>query len=182
MARLFTSDEIVSAIHELVDELAKREIETDIYVVGGAAFLLRKISRRSTVDIDAKITSAESVLNAAQDLAFRKGWPLQWFNNAARVFVPFDTNYENWEPYLRSHNVNVYLAPFEDLLIMKLNAARPNRDDEDLRFLIRQFKLDSLDEVSAIYEARCPGEVLSLKAQKLVTQILGEVASTSNGE
>jgi len=181
MARLFTGEELSAALGKLVAQLVEKEIETDIYVVGGAAFLLRQIARRSTVDVDAKLTSSELVLEVAKDLGIQNGWAPNWFNNAARIFVPFDTDYSAWELYATSGQVNVYLAPFEDLLIMKLNAARPNRDDEDLRFLIEHFEFQTVDEISYVYETRCPGDTLSTKAIQLVTQLLNENRSINIG-
>jgi hypothetical protein len=175
MAELFNSAEIDAAIRELVSELAKRDIETDIYVVGGAAFLLRQIARRSTVDIDAKITAPEKVFEVSKQVAQNHGWNEGWFNNAARVFVPFDTDYAKWELYLETAQVRVHLAPFEDLLIMKLNAARERRDDEDLFFLIQHFGFTNLDEIAYFYESRCPGEALPGKAIKLVTKLLENI-------
>jgi hypothetical protein len=175
MIRLFNSEELADALEKLVKELVLREIETDIYVLGGAAFLLRKIARRSTVDIDAKVTAADAVLEVAEGLALKNGWPSDWFNNAARVFVPFDTDYSQWDLYLQAGNVRVHLAPFEDLLIMKLNAARQNRDDQDIAYLIRELGLNSIDEIAEVYETRCPGEVLPQKAIRLLSVLLNEV-------
>jgi len=172
MSRLFSREELRLALAALVDLLVEAKVSSEIYVVGGAAFLLRGIDRRMTVDIDAKVTNATAVLAIAERLAMQNNWPSDWFNNSARIFVPFDTKYDLWQLYLEKEGVRVYLAPLDDLLIMKLNAARENRDDEDLAFLFERLGLRTLAEIEILYESRSPGEVLPEKAIRLVRNIL----------
>lgn len=172
MKRTFSAEELKSGLNELVERLSQHDIESSIYIVGGAAFLFRGVSRRLTVDIDAKVTNAGLVLKLADEIAEQNGWPTEWFNNAARIFVPFETDYEKWELYLSKGQVRVYLAPLEDLLVMKLNAARPTRDDEDILYLLGQLNLKTPDQIIDFYEARVKGETLPQKALKLLSQIL----------
>lgn len=171
-AKFFNGPELESAFKLLVTELEARGIETDIYVVGGAAFLFRAVKRRATVDIDAKISNYAAVTEVAKDLALTHAWPKDWINNSASIFIPLDTDYNKWEPYYASHIVRVWIAPLEDLLIMKLIAARPNRDIEDIAWLLESLKLDSVEQVFEIFERRVKGSTLSAKAVEIVELVL----------
>ena len=60
------------------------------------------------------------------------------------------------------------------MLAMKLRAARPGRDTDDIRHLLPLCKIESIDAAEELYESFYPGDVLSDRAVAQVPNILSE--------
>ncbi|WP_251444095.1 hypothetical protein [Microbacterium sp. USTB-Y] len=86
---LLSRADIIDALTELVSELRADGRRSHIQIVGGAAIALTlNADRRATRDVDAPATPAEAVIAASARVAQARGWPDDWFNNAAEQFVP----------------------------------------------------------------------------------------------
>ena len=73
----------------LSTELREQGHRAHIYIVEGAAMALCFDSRRSTRDVDARISSGHGpVTQAARRIARREGLPESWLNEQATVYMP----------------------------------------------------------------------------------------------
>ncbi len=79
--------EIIAALTALAEELDRRDVTAEMYVVGGAAIALAFDERRSTRDIDAVFEPKNVVYEAAAVVAEDQGLPGGWLNDAVKGFL-----------------------------------------------------------------------------------------------
>ena len=80
---LFTRDDLVGALRDLIEELHGAGDTVGLRLVGGGALALRYFDRRTTNDLDAlhvRPGSDEAVVKAARLVAERRGWDPTWIN------------------------------------------------------------------------------------------------------
>ncbi len=155
--RHFTQDRILEALQALGDELTRRGVRGQIFVVGGAAMALAYSTRRVTKDIDAVFEPKSAIYDAAATVADELGLPEDWLNDVAKGYMP--GNDENRRP-VAIHGIEVTTASARYLLAMKLMAMRFGEDDEDIETLLRECDLHStaqaIDLLKHIYPHRDP--------------------------
>lgn len=78
----FSRAQIVHALQALGEELTRRGIRGQVFVVGGAAMALCYSTRRVTRDIDAVFEPKASMYEAANKIATELGLPDDWLNDA----------------------------------------------------------------------------------------------------
>lgn len=164
-------NDIIQGLTELVAELKHNNISTDLYLVGGAALVLKYFDRRLTSDVDLRSANFAEVQSAVETIALRHGWDSDWVNNAASIFVPTLGTDVVWEKIFDDGNVTVSVASPEALLAMKLAASRTGRDDDDIAQLLSITGLTNLVEIEELFEEYFPGDVLPMKAYKLLEKI-----------
>lgn len=142
--RQFTQAKILEALQALGDELTRRAVRGQIFVVGGAAMALAYSTRRVTKDIDAVFEPKSIIYDAAATVAENLGLPGDWLNDAAKAYMP--GNDENPRPVADIHGIEVTTASPRYLLAMKLMAMRFGEDDEDIEILLRECGLRSAQE------------------------------------
>jgi hypothetical protein len=100
-----------------------------LVIVGGAAMVLGYDARQSTQDIDALFLpppEARVVPAWATMIARENGWPDDWLNDAAKVYL---TGFSNGPVWFEAPGIEVRQPAIEQLLAMKLSAWR---DDVDI--------------------------------------------------
>lgn len=160
--------EIIEALTALADELSRRGVSAEMYVVGGAAIALAFDERRSTRDIDAVFEPKQVVYEAAESLAGRLGLPPGWLNDAVKGFLAGDDPAA--APVLDLPGLRCLTASPQTLLALKVLAHRVGEDEADLRLLADELGLASADEILAIVE-RTYGDRLDPAARFFVEQI-----------
>ncbi|WP_336647738.1 hypothetical protein [Microbacterium sp. MMO-10] len=173
---LLSRADIIDALTELVSELRADGRRSHIQIVGGAAIALTlNADRRATRDVDAPATPAEAVIAASARVAQARGWPDDWFNNAAEQFVPagFGRAAE-WRTVHDDGVVRIDVASPEMLLAMKLHAAqrRHLREADDLSVLLRRLEVRSVTEAEETYGEFYPGDEFSPRLFALVGALL----------
>jgi len=131
-----------------------------IRIVGGAALRLAHFDRDTTADIDAQIEPMDRLEPIIESIARNRGWRNDWLNDRAVMFIPTWGQAVEWEPILDDANVSIAIAPLDALLAMKLNAARPGRDTDDIAKLLALNEIDSVTSAEALFESFYPGDVL----------------------
>jgi hypothetical protein len=116
-------DEMESALAELADQLNARNVKAKIYLVGGAVMVLAFDARFTTGDIDGSIHPTDDVLAVAAEIGARRGLDAEWLNNSAQQFIPIFKE-PNWQPILKSGNVEIVAADERSMLAMKMRAGR----------------------------------------------------------
>lgn len=166
-------DDIVAGLRDVVLALDATGEEARIRIVGGAAISLAyNAARGSTVDIDALLTPREAVLDVARGVGAGHGWPADWFNDAARIFVPegFGRRGAEWTTIAAVGRVEISVASAETLLAMKLKATirRGLRELDDLRILLGLTGVVSVDAAEDILDAFYPADGLTDRAREIV--------------
>lgn len=165
-------DDMITGLRELVAELHTRGATASIRIIGGAAMLLRyDADRRVTPDIDASIHSNTDVDEIAHTIAECRGWPADWLNSKASTFIPIAAE-PLWETLHDDETVSVWVATPASLLAMKLRAARPARDTDDIATLMAILSISTVDEAEAVFEHYFPGELPPDRAYRLLEAIL----------
>ena len=158
--------EVVRAAHE------KGITGVSIRIVGGAALRLAHFDRDTTADIDAQIEPMDRLMPIIEAIARDRGWSSDRLNNKAVMFIPTWGQAVDWEPILEDANVSIAVAPLDALLAMKLNAARPGRDTDDIAKLLALNNIDSVVAAESVFEYFYPGDALPERAIKLLERIL----------
>jgi len=160
--------EIIGALTALAEELDRRGISGEMYIVGGAAIALAFDERRATRDIDAIFEPKSSIYEAAETVAARLDLPGGWLNDAVKGFLA--SHDPNAAPVLDLPGLRCLAASPETLLALKVLAHRVGEDEDDLRLLARALGIDSAGDVLAIAE-RTYGDRLDAAARFFVEQV-----------
>lgn len=165
-------EDLIDGLRELVREAHAQGLTgVAIRIVGGAALRLAHFDRDTTVDIDAQILPLDQVQPIIGQIAGRRGWPTEWLNNNAVMFLPSWGRGVDWETVFDDGDVSISIAPIDALLAMKLNASRPGRDTPDIANLLVLNEIDSVDGAETLFESFYPGEALPEKALRLLANI-----------
>lgn len=147
-AEFFDADHIRTLLGDLGRRLAEDGLHGDLYIVGGAAIALTWDARRTTRDIDAVFRPHAQIADLADAMAEEQGLPRGWLSSAVAAFLPDedDADTVRWE----IPGLTIMTASPEHLLAMKLAAARPGRDLDDLALLFRTLGIETPEEALAI--------------------------------
>jgi hypothetical protein len=143
-----------------------------IRIVGGAALRLAYFDRDTTADIEAQIEPMDRLEPIIKSIARDRGWRNDWLNNKAVMFIPTWGRAVEWEPILDDANVSIAIAPLDALLAMKLNAARPGRDTDDIAKLLALNDIDSVVAAENAFESFYPADALPERTVKLLEHII----------
>ena len=164
-----TRDRAIAALTRLGGQLAAKGLVGDVYLVGGAAMVLAYDADRMTRDIDAVFAPTDEIYKAAQIVGDDLRLPHGWLNDAAKGFVPGADPGAN--RVLDVPGLRVTAASPEFLLGMKLLAARPEQDREDIAHLAGLLGLKTADEVLALVERLYPPSLLLPRTRCLVEEM-----------
>jgi hypothetical protein len=165
-------DDLIEGLRELVQQTHEQGISgVSIRIVGGAALRLAYFERATTADIDAQIEPITQIKPIIEQIALDRGWPTDWLNNHAVGFIPAWGQIVDWEPIFDDDNVSICVAPIDALLAMKLNAARPGRDTDDIAKLLRLNNIATVEAAEQLFEAFYPADGLPDKAIELLRRI-----------
>jgi hypothetical protein len=166
---LFDRESAVMALTALGERLAARGLTGDIYLVGGAAMVLAYDAERFTRDIDAVFAPTDAIYQVASEMVEELGLPRSWLNDAAKSYVPGAD--PKAIPVLEVPGLRVSAASAEHLLGMKLLAARPEQDREDIARLASILGLSTVDEVLAVIGRLYPPDLLLPRTRFLVEEM-----------
>ena len=171
-------DEIESALAELADRLNARNVKAKIYLVGGAVMVLAFDARFTTGDIDASLVPTDEVLAVAAQIGERRGVGAEWLNNSAPQFIPVFKE-PNWQPILKSGNVEIVAADERSMLAMKMRAGRGSRDRLDISFLVKRCGITSAAEALELYEEFFPKDPLPDRTHPLLDEAIAALGPRS---
>lgn len=177
--RTFTAAKILGALQALGEELTRRGVRGQIFIVGGAAMALAYSTRRVTKDIDAVFEPKSAIYDAAASVAENLGLPEDWLNDAAKGYMP--GNDEDPRPVADVHGIEVTTASPRYLLAMKLMAMRFGEDDEDIEILLRECDLRSAQEAVDLLKRMYPLQDPPVKTRFYLEELFGTRASRQDG-
>src|SRR5947209_13306763 len=163
----------IRALFESLDEeLARRDVRGEVYVVGGAVMTLVLDARDSTRDVDALFRPAKELREAAARVALEHGVEPNWLNDAVKGFL---SDKDAFEPYLDLPHLKVMTAIPEYLLAMKCLSMRIGpefHDEDDVRFLLRALNVESYEQALEIIARYYPLERFPPKTRFALEEIL----------
>lgn len=161
----FDRDDIVSALEELVELLGTGGVSTTIRVVGGAALVVAYGRQATTTDIDALYGASEDVAATVATIAARRGWPDTWLNDRVKMYASHYDHTAEWVPFATRGNVDVWVAPADLLLAMKLLAGRGRRDGTDIDLLCDACGVTSITDAQTIFDRYYPQDEMAPRAR-----------------
>lgn len=162
--------QILHAFTALNDELVRAGIKGEVGIVGGAAMLLGFNAREATRDVDAVFEPASALRAAALRVADAQGLPADWLNDAAKGYMPADTQPRTL--LLELPNLSVWTPPPQYLLAMKAIAARfDSQDAADLRTLVRHLGLQRVEDVLEVVERYYPRNQIPARTQFFLEEL-----------
>lgn len=147
-AEEFDRERIESLLHALQVKLQQRGLAATVYVVGGAAIVLRNVSdSRRTGDVDALMAPENVVKQLAAEVAAERSVRSNWLNSDARPWVPAPP-----EPLTPPDTPGLLIRTASDshLLAMKIVAARGQRDMQDILALTQRMGITTREELQSV--------------------------------
>lgn len=166
---LLDRDAVLDALREMAGMLHGSGQHGEIHVFGGTAMLLTLDARRVTRDIDAVWSPDTPVLQAAQQVARRRGWPDSWLNSRGSSYLSPLAEDDRFA--VQWPGLAVYAATPEHLLAMKVAAGRAS-DAGDIEVLVRHLDLRDVPAVMAIHAQHFPGVEVAPHKRLLVEDVL----------
>lgn len=167
-----------STIHRLFEslnqELAVREVEGEVHVVGGAVMCMVFNARQATIDVDAMFQPTKQLRDAAHRVANRLGVDKHWLNDAAKGFFSPQGRFDS---YLELSHLKVFAAQPDYLLAMKCLAMRLGpefHDEADIRYLLRYLNVETYDQATTIIARFYPLARFPQKTLYALQELLGE--------
>lgn len=175
MAITLGKEQITRCFDALNQKLAEHGQYGEILVCGGASMALLFDDTTVTKDIDAVILSTEmknDISRYAAQIGEEQSLDEDWFNEAAKGYINLTWDREEVSKY---SNLAVYSVPAEQLLAMKLSAARMDaRDMEDAIKLMEHLGLQHEDEALEILEKNMPEIILTAKNEFFTREAFAE--------
>ena len=123
-----------------------------MFVVGGAAMALAYNMRRTTADVDGVFEPKAIIYEAARRVADRhEKLPADWLNDGVKGLLPGGAD-RHARVILDLPGITVSVPSPHYLLALKVQAARIDRDQDDIRFLARETGAKTADDVLRIAE------------------------------
>lgn len=172
---LFTQEDLIIGLRDLVHELRRAGQPTGLRIIGGGALALRHFDRRTTADIDALHVhpgDEAAVTRIVERIAADRGWQTDWFNFEPANLAPQYGRAVQWETIYDDGLVTIDVAPADALLAMKLRANRPGRDTDDIRKLLAICGVGTVEAADALFGEFYPGDSLTERAWGMVERIL----------
>ncbi len=171
-------DEMESALAELANQLNALNVKAKICLVGGAVMVLAFDARFSTGDIDGSMHPTDDVLAVAAEIGERRGLGAEWLNNSAQQFIPIFKE-PNWQPILKSGNVEIVAADERSMMAMKMRAGRGSWDRLDINFLVKRCGITSVAEALELYEEFFPEDPLPDRTLPLLDEAIAALGPQS---
>ncbi len=150
---LMDRETIIELLTQLGRRLTDRNIEAELYIVGGTAMILAYNRTRVTADIDAITERQEEVeLEARNMAATRRDLPDDWLNGRVKPMLPRIFDKDQLE-VLSVPGLSVSVASPEHMLAMKVRAARSEQDMNDVWELCKILEVQSIRQVFNIAES-----------------------------
>jgi hypothetical protein len=167
---LLSRDDFLTLLTGMADELERRGLRAELFVVGGAAMALAYDTRRSTRDLDAVFEPKMVVYDVAREVGARYGLGADWLNDGVKGFLPGAD--PNATTLFDRPGLSVRIASAPYLFAMKAVAARVERDAADIRVLYRLSGFASIEEALDSVAAHYPPHLLPPKTEFFLREML----------
>jgi len=158
---------ILRALRRLGELAQEAGLRLEVSIYGGSAMLLAYDSRAATKDIDAVIVPQEQGQRLVKAVAREMGFPEDWLNSDVSQFLsPVKEEKRHLRAIEEETGLIVQVPTAKYLLAMKAMACRRpigayQGDAQDLRFLIRKMRINTVEKIQEAVDAFFPDDVLS---------------------
>ena len=145
-------EQILALLHELGDELAEEQSYATINVCGGAAIAIAYNNLKSSDDIDAVLTDFDDknkFTECVKRVGERHNLPHNWLNEDVKIFVN-SMKEICFTDFGKFGTLSIRIGSEEQMLAMKLFAARENKDLDDAVMLAKTLNIASKEELNNI--------------------------------
>ena len=151
-------EDIINLLRKLAEDLGRKSISGEVYLVGGAVMVLAFSSRESTRDIDGIFKPTEEFRGSILRLASELDLDQSWLNDAVKGYLSEKADFvEDGMPQFE--NLVVKRGSDDFIFAMKALSARmadygqeKSNDLKDLEFLVERLKVRSLESGMKIIE------------------------------
>ncbi len=163
-------EDIVRLLVDVGRRLDANGIRGELFVVGGAAMALAYNTRRLTADVDGVFEPKSAIYDAARAVAREhRDLPADWLNDAVKGLLPGTD--PGARVLLDVPGLTVSVPSPRYLLALKVQAARIDRDSDDIDILAKECGASTADEVLDIAADVIGADRLQPKAQFLIKQL-----------
>lgn len=167
---VFTREEIISHLGALSDELERRGIRGEMFLVGGAAMALAYNRRRTTKDLDGVFEPKTAIYDCAEMIARERSLKPGWLNDAVKAFLPGPD--ADAQTLLDLPALSVAVASPRYLFALKALASREDRDVDDIKELYRLSKFSSATEAINYVDKVFTGRPIEARVGFVLREIL----------
>ena len=167
-----TATEIRQNLREVANELGPQGPEHAVILVGGALLALHDL-RPSTHDVDTVEAMDDELQAAVAAVARRHDLSPRWLNSDAKAYTPSGFDPAESRMIVRYGRLHVRAAPFRQVFLMKLYAARAP-DYDDMVRLWPHTGFQSPQQAVAAYQEAYPHAPEDEHLQSYVEQIATE--------
>jgi len=167
-----TKADILRLFELLDEELAARDCDGELYLVGGAVMCLALDARESTRDVDTLFRPTKEIREAAARAASRLDVRADWLNDAVKGYLSPRGEFDD---FLELPNLRVFVAPAAYLLAMKCAAMRLGEefhDLDDVRYLLRYLNITRAEDALAIVTRYFDDSQLPAKTRLALEELL----------
>lgn len=167
----FDSDDILSLLKLLNDELASRGEHAELVMGGGAVMTTCHHSRATTQDIDAVFRPSLAVLESARSIAEREGIELSWLNDGFKGFI--NPKGAKTIPFVKFSNLSVSRFDDKTMLALKLTSARSDSDKDylDSLSLLDSVNPQSIEDLYKLVEEKSYPQLLTVKVDLFIQNV-----------
>jgi hypothetical protein len=163
-------EDIIELLTMVGAHLEADEVRGELFVVVGAAMALAYNTRRLTADVDGVFEPKSEIYDAARAVAQdRKDLPVDWLNDAVKSLLPGAD--PDARVVLTVPGLTVSVPSPRYLLALKVQAARIDRDADDIVALAHQCGATTADEVLDVAADVIGATRLQPKDQFLIQQL-----------
>jgi hypothetical protein len=165
---------MLDLFEQLNDELAKKKVKGEVFIVGGAAMALAYNSRPSTQDVDGIWEPSTVVRDAAKRVATNNDdVDADWLNDGVKGFLPGEDKGESKVVFEASH-LSVSAASPEYILATKILASRVSRDEDDILTLYDLLGLETAEQGFEIFERYYPKTPVEAKVRFFLEELIAK--------
>jgi hypothetical protein len=143
-------DNILRLFKRLDELMYSSDVQTTIFVVGGAAVALMSGNQRVTTDIDGSFECPE-LEPLIREIATEEGLPGDWLNHSINVTMSFFKKDENASTVFNGKALSIQSASPEYILAMKL-ASRRDKDVDDIAMLVDKLDLNTKARILGVVD------------------------------
>lgn len=169
--KLLSRETLAEAFGWMDRLLAARGVRGEIYMFGGSAIVFSYRGRPATLDLDGRFEPQSAVHAVAVEVADRLGIDRGWLNDQATSYLTTSLESDSAR-IVDLPNLTVASISPDRLLVMKVGAARPWADYDDIDILLTYLGLTSAREVLALCEELNPGQALPEGRDRLLAEAL----------
>ena len=170
--------------------LLDRKTLGEIAIYGGSAIMMQFDWRKTSVDVDARVTSQGNhgvIIDAVHDAAKRLGLPRSWLNENVTMYArrgerDSDRVFVGLYPSPERFGLRVTAARPEYMLAMKLRALErfttDERDFKDAVQLAIECGVTSLEEIKDVHRRYFGDDELPVKAELQLASLIAAVRAT----